>query len=83
MANDSVAHLISLINQQVQSQESLSEHLHKAEAMAQVALGDGFLDCPESITHHYLWALSDLIERAKIANEQSLDILLKQRPLAM
>jgi hypothetical protein len=82
MASNSVNDLLCLINQQVEFQENLSEHLHKAEAMTHVALGDDFLDCPQLIAHYYIWVLSDIIVKAKMINEQSLDILLKQRPLS-
>lgn len=81
MAEQSLTYLLSLINQQVDAQENLNEHLAKAEALAQVAITTEFLELSESIIYNHLWALSDIVSQAKNLNEQSLNFLLRQRPL--
>jgi hypothetical protein len=78
MAEQSLTHLISLINQQVDAQEKLNEHLAKAEALAQITITTEFLELSESIIYNHLWALSDIISQAKDLNEQSLSILLSR-----
>ncbi len=40
---------------------------------------DGFLGCPAVIPYDYLWVLSDIVEQAKIFNEDSLNFLLRNR----
>jgi hypothetical protein len=79
MANSGITQLLSLINQEVDSREALKEHLSKAESLAHIALNDDFLTYPRRILYFYLWVLSDIIEHAKILNEQSLDTLLAQK----
>lgn len=81
MAENNLTQFLSLINQQVESRETLNEHLSKAGALAQIAMGDDFFDQSPLILHHFVWIMSDVIERAKTINEQSLDDLLKQRPI--
>ena len=80
MAEYSVSYLLNLINAQVKLLENINTCLSKAEALAQVALGDDFLAYPEVSIYNFLWALSDIIEQAKSLNEKSLNILLKRRP---
>lgn len=81
MAEQSLTHLISLINQQTDEQEDLSEYLAKADALAQIAVTTEFLELSEFVVHNYLWVLSDIISQAKELNERSLNTLIKQRPL--
>jgi hypothetical protein len=76
MADHSVNELLSLINKQTQIQEVLFNCLSKADAIAHVALSDGFLDYKRSIIHAYLWALCDAINEAKNITEEALDHLL-------
>ena len=80
MAEYSVNYLLNLINAQVKLLENINTCLSKAEALAQVALGDNFLDYPNVSIYNFLWALSDIIEQAKSLNEKSLNTLLKRRP---
>lgn len=80
MADQSLT-LLSLINQQVEDQELLSEYLLKAEALTQIALVEDFLEQPAKILYYYLWALNDIVERARVMNEQSLSVLMKKMPL--
>lgn len=77
MADNSLNEILVLINQQLHYQETLNNHLSKAEALAHVALCSDFLDCPKSIIHDYLWILGDTIERAKASNTESLSALFK------
>lgn len=81
MAESNVTQFSSLINQQVESREALNEYLSKAEALTQISMGDDFLEHSPVILHYYFWILSDIIEHAKTMNENSLDVLLKQKPL--
>jgi hypothetical protein len=68
----------SLIKDEINSREVLIEHLSKAKAMIHVALNGDFLNFEKLLINDYLWALSDLIERASRVNEQSLNSLLRQ-----
>jgi hypothetical protein len=43
----------------------LFTHFAEGYAVLRVALGDQFTKCNPSVTHEYLWALSELIEQAK------------------
>jgi hypothetical protein len=44
--------------------DKVDEYLSKAIALSQVALHDDFLGYSSQITHDYLWALSEMIEKA-------------------
>ena len=77
MAEHSITQLLSLINRQLDSQETLNTYLSKAEAVMQVAMSDDFLSYPRATTYYYLWAVSDIVEQAKKLNEESLGLLLK------
>ncbi len=79
MADNSLTQLLTLINDQVDSHETLSEYLSKAEALAQVALGDDFFDHPDLTVHYYLWTLSDLLSQARILNEHLINVLMSHR----
>lgn len=78
MAKDSLTHTVSPINPQYHFQEILGTHLSKAQALIQVAMGDGFLGHGNSIVYHHLWVLSELIEQANILNETLLNAALKK-----
>jgi hypothetical protein len=79
MADNSVNHLSTFINQQIDHQEDLSESLAKADALAKVSLSNDFLDCSDEIKRNYFWALSDIIDIAKMINEQTLNLLLERK----
>jgi len=79
MADNSVTQLLTLINQQIESQEDLSLHLSKAQALTHIAMDDGFLDYPTSVLQCYLWVLSDIIDQTKIISEKIIDSLIKER----
>ena len=81
MAETSLNQLLSLINQQIESQETLNDQLTKVEALAYLAVSSDLLEHPKTIIHYFLWVLSDLIELARLTNEQSLEALLSKRPL--
>lgn len=77
MADSIIKHLHSLINRQIDLQESLNEHLAKTVAMADISLSEGFVDNPANTIYHYLWSLHDMIETAQRLNKLSLNALLK------
>lgn len=83
MAAEILPHLLSLINQQIEAQEDLSDCLSKAEALAQVAVTPGFVELSEPVIYNYLWLLSDIVIQARNLNQQSLSTLLKQRPISL
>lgn len=79
MATSRIDEITSLINKQVEFQERIQEHLLKAEAIANVALSDDFLNYKQSVIQAYLWALSDLVSKSKNLHKKMLNDLLKNR----
>lgn len=62
----------------IDAQEDLAEYLGKAHALSHfAAISDDFLEHPKEIIHGYLWALDDVIVKAKDLSEQILDSLMK------
>jgi len=78
MAERSVNQFPSLINQQFKTQEALFERLTQAEALASIALSEGFLNEERYRIHNYLWVLFDLIVEARGFSEQLLNGLLSK-----
>jgi hypothetical protein len=76
MANSSLTYL-SVIKQQVKSQETLMEYLSKLTAMLHIALNADSLDSSKSTLHDFLWVLNDLVNKAKETSECILSSLLK------
>lgn len=75
MANLSLSHSISELNQQV---EHLNEFLIKAEALTEVLLAQENLSLHSSqMVYHYLWAISDFIEQARCSGDKLSTGLLK------
>ena len=72
MDNISFNQVVTFINQQVHENETLSSQLCKAKALAEVAMGNDFLEQDESTQYNYLWALRDLLRDADQLNEQQL-----------
>lgn len=70
-------HIINLINETMQENESLASHLGKAKALAEVARGNDFLEQDETTQYNYLWALSDLLKVAEHLNEQQISHWMK------
>ena len=70
MTERSVNKFPVLINQQFKTQEALFERLSQANALASIALSEGFLNEERYRIHNYLWVLSELIEEAKEFSEQ-------------
>jgi hypothetical protein len=68
---------LSVIKQQVRSQETLMEYLSKLTAMLHIALNADFLDSSKSIIHDFLWVLNDFANKAKEISECILNSLLK------
>jgi hypothetical protein len=79
MADTSVTHLLALIHQQIDYQEDLSNCLSKAEALTKIALSNDFFDCSDEIKHNFLWTLNDIIDNAKMINEQTLSLLFERK----
>ncbi len=77
MAEHSITQLLSIINQQIDSQEKLNTYLSKVETLLEFAMSDGFLGYSTASIYYYIWVVSDIVERAKISNEESLNVLLK------
>lgn len=78
MADHRLNDLSPLINQQIEYQEIIRDHLSKAEALTSVCLIDNFLDHPKSTLNCYLCVLNDIIEETRKLNELSLSRLLKK-----
>lgn len=80
MADNSVSDFSSFINHQIRAQEEIETCLWKLEALivAPVTSGD-FYGLSKLILHNYFSVLSDLIEAASKANEESLSELLRQK----
>lgn len=72
MANDSLNHFSSFVNQQMGSIETINDHLCKANSLIQVALHGSFLHYPKALIHNYLLVLSDLLENAIDCSKESL-----------
>ena len=77
MATHSVKQITSLINNQIDSHEKIQACLHKAEALAQVALSGNFLDFRQSTINEYLGALHDIIAESRCFHQLVLNILIK------
>jgi hypothetical protein len=82
MAKTNINQPTALINHpsslETSLQEKIRENLAKAKALITVALlSDDFFEFRDYLLHDYLWALSDLISRAKYLNEKALDNLIK------
>ncbi len=72
MTTNSLNDLVALINKDLYQSETLASHLCKAEALAEVAMTNGFLDQSETTQRNYLWALRDLLTDAEELNEQQI-----------
>lgn len=83
MDNLNLNDLLELIDQQKDAGEDVSACLTKAEALINVTLGCDFSDFPEKTIHDYLWALSDIIEKARTLQQASLDSLMKRAPVRL
>lgn len=73
----SVNEIISLINNQIDSQEKIQGYLFQAEALAQVALNKDFLGCEDFIINEYLGLLYEVIMKLKHLQESVLNELIK------
>lgn len=59
--------------------EALLERLLKAEALSEVALSESFLDCEKSTLHGFMWTLNELLNEARLLNEQLVDRTIKEK----
>lgn len=60
------------INQQLCHKETLASHLSKAEALAEIAMTNDFLDQDETVQRRFLWTIRDLLTDAEQLNEQQI-----------
>lgn len=72
MAIDRVNEIASLINDQIKFHEKIQEVLIKANALSEISVSENFLDHDRSLSHSYLWVLSDLIHQASLLHEESM-----------
>lgn len=68
----------SLIKRQLASQEALLGYHTKVEAMLEMMLAKDLVDYPYKKLHDYLWAVSDLVGKARELNVELLDMLVNQ-----
>lgn len=83
MINHDMGDLLLAIKQQMDCQEKLFESLIKIEAMIEIVLARDFNDFSTEKMYAYMWAVSDLIERARMLSEDSLNEGGKILPLLM
>ncbi len=72
MTTYSLNDLVSLINKDLLQYEMLASHLSKAEALAEVAMSNGFFEQDEATQRNHLWALRDLLTDAAQLNENQI-----------
>lgn len=65
------------------SQETLFEYLVKVEAMIEIVLAKDLGDFSKEKMHNYLWAVSDLVGKARELNDDLLDRLIRLTPLLL
>jgi hypothetical protein len=73
MANHSV--LEKLINYHTESLEEQTHYFGMMNALTEIALSGTFLDQPKLILHHYLCAMSEILDKVSGINEASLALL--------
>lgn len=66
---------------QLASQEVLLEYHAKVEAMLEMILTKDLVDYPQAKLHDYLWAVSDLVGKARKLNGELLDMIVEMMPL--
>jgi hypothetical protein len=72
-----------LIKHLVNSQETLLEYQTKVEAMVEMVLAKDLIDYPTLKLHTYLWALSDVVGKAKSLSEDLMSALNRITTLLM
>ncbi len=65
--------ILTLINQRLDSYETLRMYLAQSKALMEVAVSEGFLEQQNIIQHDYLWACRELLVRAYDLNEKLLN----------
>jgi len=76
MAKSSLSDYLPLLNQQIVSQELLSEYLLQVEAMFDVAFCGDLLAHKKATVHHYLSSMHGIVNQAREFNEQQLNNLI-------
>lgn len=77
MATGSLNHHSYLINQQIKSLETISNHLIKAKTLIDLVLNKELLEYPTLLMYHYFATVSDLLLQASLTNEDILNNLIK------
>ena len=65
-----------LSEQHSRIQRDIEKSFLQAGTLLQFALDGSLSEHPRDILHDYLWAVSDVIEKAKESNRMALDLLL-------
>lgn len=64
-----------LVEQHLRIQRDIEKFLLQAGALFQFALDGSLSEYPREVLHDYLWAISDIVEKAKESNQIALDLL--------
>lgn len=72
MAKPIIEQLLS--EQHIRIQRDIEKSLLQAGALLQFALDGSLSEHPKDVLHDYLWAVSDIIEKAKECNRMVLDL---------
>lgn len=75
MDQNKVADYLLLIKLQIASQETLRDYHLQVEAMVEMVLAKDLIDFSTRKLHNYLWALSDLVGKAKSLNQDLIGTL--------
>ena len=78
MTKNILNHSVSLINEQSYQREELAIYLRQSAALIKMALSQCFQEQEEHEQHDYLWAISNLLDTAKVQNEAQIKELMAQ-----
>ena len=78
MTNNSLNDLCQFINEQSYQREELAAYLCQSAALIKMALSRCFLEQEDDDQHNYLWAVSNLLDAAKVQNEAQIKGLMAQ-----
>lgn len=74
MAEHSVPHFLSIINNQVEIHENLSKYLCHLRALCEIGTDYDLCELKLSTVHHLLWVLGDIVTWAQDMNDRSLHV---------
>jgi hypothetical protein len=83
MDQGSLSNCYSTVKNQLALQEVLSQYLSKVDAMIEILLARDLIDFPSTKLHDYLLVMSDLVDKARSTNENSIDRLIKLYPIPL